>query len=539
MVGGMLMTGRMRAWVVVALCAVSLALPIAGCGQSEGRTDGELPDPDMPYGVQTSVEAHRLIDGIDGISTGESTWNERREEARWRTTGHDTYVAEITPDGVGEFRATSQVAYGYDDDDRMVFMDTYGEAGEHLSLVTWEYDGNRVIEEEARYNDGEELSRQITTTVEEEDGSSLSETRDAAGNMLSSLETTVEQDGDESMETVVARDGSGAILSTIVRQLDAAGNITSYSIYQGDPETTPAYAETENEYDDDGRMLSSVRSPMDTTYSGYDVWQAYSTYPDFGEVSLYATGTPGDSTPHSFRLSSYDDRGNLTYCFEDADPSGESGASMTTTNIDYDGFGNPTEMVKQEGGATVEKRVFDYDDYGNLLSVATVTFIGPEMPSQVKIDVYGYAGDDDDVIEAVDPATVEIPEYTEDDSTYRLIYAQGTDFVEPMMDGGAWAFQYREPDEETMMPAGLVSVSMGSVRSGQELSVGTFDEGGMAYDTLAQAQCYTGPDGNVYVAAYDGSHFVMSPSGEGTMEVEGALYDGTPIDAVAEWDATW
>lgn len=539
MVGRMLMAGRVRTWAVVALCAVSLALPIAGCGHSEGQTDGELPDPDMPYGVQTSVEAHRFVDGIDGISTGESTWNERRGAARWRTTSHETYTAEITPDGVGEFRATSQVAYGYDDDNRMVFMDTYGEAGEHLSLITWEYDGSQVIEEEAQYNNGEELSRQITTTVEEEDGSSLSETRDADGNMLSSLETTVGQDGDGSTETVVTRDGSGAILSTIVRQLDDAGNVTSYRIYQGDPETTSVYAETKIEYDDDGRMLSSVRSPMDVSYSGYDVWQIYSTYPDFGEVTFQTTGMPGDSTPHSFWLSSYDERGNLTYCFEDTDPSSKSGASMTTTNIDYDGFGNPTEMVKQEGGATVEKRAFDYDDYGNLLSVATVTFIGPEMPTQVKIDVYGYAGDDDDVIESVDPATVEIPEYTEDDNTYLLIYAQGTDFVEPMMDGGAWVFQYREPDEETMMPAGLVSVSLGSVRSGQELSVGTFDEGGMAYDTLAQAQCYTGPDGSIYVATYDGSHFVMRPSGEGTMEVKGALYDGTPIDAVAEWDATW
>lgn len=539
MVGGMLMTGRMRAWVVVALCVVSLALPITGCGQSEGRTDGELPDPDMPYGVQTSVEAHRLIDGIDGISTGESTWNERREEARWRTTGHDTYVAEITPDGVGEYRTASQVMYGYDDDGRMAFADDYGEAGAHVSLVTWEYDGNQVVEETTRYSNGEESSREVTTTVEEEDGSSRSETRDAAGAPISSTEMTVEQDGDGSTETVISRDGNGTIVSAVTREFDAAGNLASYRTYEGDPATSPAQAEVVYEYDDEGRMLGSVRSDLADPLYGDDAWLEYSTYPEFGEVTLHASGSSSGMSPDSFHFTVRDQQGNITYCFEDLDPDDEMGMSSTAYYIDYDGFGNPTELVRQDGGITTEKQVFDYDDYGNLLSAATVTFIGPEMPSQVEVDVYSYAGDDDDAIEAVDPETVEIPEYTEDDSTYRLIYTQGTDFVEPMMDGGAWVFTYREADEETGMPAGLVTVAWNEHNAGRELWVGTVDEGGMAYDTNCLAQCYTAPDGSVYVAGYDGTRIVMTPAGEGAMEVEGALADGTPVDAVAEWDASW
>lgn len=533
------MKGRVRTGAIAALCAVSLALPIAGCGQSGGSTNGELPDLELPYGAQTSVEAHRLIDGIDGTFAGESTWNERRGEARWRTTEHAVYTAEITPEGVGEFRTTSHIAYGYDDEGRMVFADTYGEAGEHESLVTWEYDGNQVVEETARYSNGEESSRQITMTVEEEDGSSRSETCDAAGTPISSMETTVEQGGDGSTETVISRDGNGTIVSAVTRELDAAGNIASYRTYEGDPATSPAQAEVVYEYDDEGRMLSSVRSDLADPYYGDDAWVQYSTYPEFGEVTLHASGSQSGMNPDSFYFTVRDEQGNITYCFEDLDPSDEMGMSSTAYYIDYDGFGNPTELVRQDGGTTTEKQVFDYDDYGNLLSAATVTFIGPEMPSQVEVHVYSYAGDDDDVIEAVDLATVEIPEYTEDDSMYRLIYTQGTDFIEPMMDDGAWVFTYREADEETGMPAGLVTVAWNEHNAGRELWVGTVDEGGMAYDTDCLAQCYTAPDGSVYVAGYDGTHFVMTPAGEGAMEVEGAFADGTPVDTVAEWDASW
>lgn len=533
------MKGRVRAGAIAALCAMSLALPIAGCGQSGSSAGGGLPDADIPYGSQASVEAQRLLDGIDGTSSSESSWNKRREASRWRTTGHDTYIADITPDGTGEYRATSRVVYGYDDDGRMTSTDSYGEADSHLSLVTWEYDGNQVIEETVRYSSGEESSHQITTTVEEENGSSRSETCDAAGAPISSTEMTVEQGGDGSTETVISRDGGGTIVSAVIRELDAAGNVISYRTYEGDPATSSPQAEVVFDYDDEGRMLSSVRSDLADPDFGDDAWRAYSTYPEFGEVALHSSGSSSGMNPDSFYFTVCDKQGNIIYSFKDLDPNDEMGMSSTAYYVDYDGFGNPTELVKQDGGITTEKQVFDYDDYGNLLSAATVTFIGPEMPSQVEVNVYSYVGDEGDVIEAVDPETVEIPTYTEDDSTYRLIYAQGTDFIELMMDDGAWVFQYREADEETMMPAGLVTVAWNSHNAGRELWVGTVDENGMAYNTNCLAQCYTAPDGSVYVAGYDGTHFVMTPSGEGTMEVEGALFDGTPVDAVAEWDASW
>lgn len=524
-------------------CA-TLLMATAGCGRNEGvsvsgsgtSTGNEAATPDIPDGVALSVEGQSQVKKITKGSFDETNHDKKRSEARWRTTSHTEYTAEVAADGVGAYQVTARFEYAYEDDGRMV-ADTYSDGSAIFSRYEYEWDKNQSTEALTLYSEGEAYSHRITTTTEYDDGSSLLEQRDETGTLLASAETTVERSGFDTLETMVNRDESGAITFATVTTLDGDGNPISRQTYDGDPDSTPAVQETVYSYDEQGRCLSSVETELTADPYGIDGSQDYSIYPEFGEVNVHISGKSGNSTPEGYTLTVYDERGNPTYCFDDGSPAGAYDAKPFVSYIEYDGYGNPIAALVQDPSVTAAKHAFTYDDNGNLLSAVKVVFSGPFTPVEVVADVYAYENDEGEIVEELDPATLEIPEYVDDDSTAYLIYAQGVDFIEPMMNGGAWIMRVREPDEETMMPAGMLSITFESdARTSTQLLVGTYDEGGMALDTYAPAQCYTAPDGNIYLATYDGTRLVMEPVDDGTMEVAGTLYNGESIDTIATWD---
>lgn len=527
-------------------CA-TLLMATAGCGRNEGvsvsgngtSTGNEAAAPDIPDGVALSVEGQSQVKKITEGGFDETNHDKKRFEARWRTTSHTEYTAEVTADGVGAYQVTARFEYAYEDDGRMV-ADTYSDGNAIFSRYEYEWDENQSTRALTLYSEGEAYLHRITTTIEHDDGSSLLEQSDETGAVLASAETTVERSGSDTLETMVNRDESGVITFATVTTLDGDGNPVFEQAYDGDPDSTPAVQETAFSYDDQGRRLSSVETELASDPYGIDGSQDYSIYPEFGEVNVRISGSPGSGTPEGYTLTVYDERGNPTYCFDDGNPAGAYDASPLVSHVEYDGYGNPTTALVQDPSATASKHIFTYDDSGNLLSAVKAVFSGPFTPVEVIVDVYAYENDEGEIIEELDPETLEIPEYVDDDNTNYLIYSQGVNFIEPMMHGGSWIMQVRDPDEETMMPAGMLSISFESdARTSTQLLVGTYDEDGMALDTYAPAQCYTAPDGNIYLATYDGTRLVMTPADDGTMEVAGTLYNGELIDTIATWDSDY
>lgn len=528
----------------LSVCA-TLLLATAGCGRSKGTSNGGTPAsnevsvPSIPNGVALSIEGQSQVKKITRGSFDESNHDKQRSEARWRTTSHTEYTAEVTADGLGAYQVTARFEYAYEDDGRMV-ADTYSDGNAIFSRYDYEWNTNQSTRALTLYSEGEAYLHRITTTTEQDNGSSLLEQCDETGTVLASAETTVERNGSDTLETMVSRDESGAITFATVTTLDSDGNPVFERTYDGDPGSTSAVQETVYSYDEQGRCLSSVETELMADPYGIDGSQDYSIYPEFGEVNVFISGNPGNGTPEGYTLTVYDERGNPTYCFNDGNPAGAYDASPRVSHVEYDGYGNPIAALVQDPSATGSKHAFTYDDNGNLLSAVKVVFSGPFTPVEVIADVYAYENVEGEVIEELDPATLEVPEYVDDDSTNYLIYSQGVDFIEPMMHGGSWIMQVREPDEETMMPAGMLSISLESdARTSTQLLVGTYDEGGMAMDTYAPAQCYTAQDGSIYLATYDGTRLVMTPTGDGAMEVAGTLYNGEPIDTIATWDGDY